>query len=294
MEILVSDVLGNGQRLDGGSMFGNVPRVVWSKWIAPDEQGRIGLACRGMLVEIGEKKILCETGIGAFFEPKMAERFGVQTPQTHVLLESLSKRGISHEDIDYVILSHLHFDHAGGLLPAFSNSAASNSSEPLLFPNAIYVVGEEAFLRSQAPHPRDRASFIPGLNEKLQSSGRLKVLKEGEVLEEFLGTLSFFISNGHTPGQLHTIVHGKKSKIIFAGDLVPGTAWAHLPVTMGYDRYPEKLIDEKKHLYEDILTKEDWVFYTHDTEVVCSQIEKNEKGKFIPHNLQSSLSQKAL
>src|SRR4051812_44570609 len=113
MNVKISSVEGNRQLLDGGAMFGNAPRLVWERWIKPDDRGRIPLACRAMLIELDNKKILCETGIGAFFEPKLAERFGVETPSKHMLLENLKKLNVNPEDIDEVILSHLHFDHAG-------------------------------------------------------------------------------------------------------------------------------------------------------------------------------------
>ncbi|MEM7646978.1 MAG: MBL fold metallo-hydrolase, partial [Pseudomonadota bacterium] len=109
----LSSVEGNRQWLDGGSMFGNAPRAVWEKWTEVDSLGRIPLACRCLLIETDNQKILCEAGIGAFFEPKLAERFGVQNPDRHLLLENLESLGHSPESIDYVILSHLHFDHAG-------------------------------------------------------------------------------------------------------------------------------------------------------------------------------------
>ena len=280
--------MGNSQKLDGGSMFGNVPRALWSRWLEPDDLGRIPLACRALLIEIeknGEtQRVLCETGIGAFFEPKMAERFGVERPDEHVLLQSLSELGLKHEDIDVVILSHLHFDHAGGLLPAHS----SGDTE-LLFSKAKYVVGREAYSRSLDPHERDRASFIPGLSDQLQRSDRLYILEEGQKLDGFEQELSFFTSHGHTPGQLHTVVHGEKNQVVFAGDLVPGVPWLHVPVTMGYDRYPEKLIDEKKQLYNDVLSEKDWIFYTHDHQVACSRVTKNEKGRIIPVEENSNL-----
>jgi glyoxylase-like metal-dependent hydrolase (beta-lactamase superfamily II) len=107
---------GNSQKLDGGSMFGNAPKAMWSRWIAPDELNRIPLACRCLLVkDLDGRNVLFETGIGAFFEPALRERYGV-VESHHVLLDSLAEAGVSHEDIDVVVLSHLHFDHAGGLL----------------------------------------------------------------------------------------------------------------------------------------------------------------------------------
>src|SRR5690348_5131665 len=109
-------IQGNSQKLDGGAMFGNAPTALWSRWIAPDEQNRIPLACRCMLASgLAGKNVLFETGIGAFFEPKLRERYGV-VEDRHVLLESLREVGLSHDDIDVVVLSHLHFDHPGGLL----------------------------------------------------------------------------------------------------------------------------------------------------------------------------------
>ncbi len=150
-------LLGNSQRLDGGAMFGNAPRAVWQKWIAPDADNGIPLACRCLLAEdLDGRTVLFETGIGAFFEPKLRARYGVLEDR-HVLLDSLAAAGFSHEDIDVVVLSHLHFDHAGGLLAAWSEGDAPS----LLFPNATFVVGARHWARAVEPHPRDRASFIP-------------------------------------------------------------------------------------------------------------------------------------
>ena len=107
-------LLGNSQKLDGGAMFGNVPRAMWEHWIEPDADNRIPLACRALLADgLDGRRVLFETGIGAFFEPKLRERFGV-VESRHVLLDSLAEAGLTHEDIDVVVLSHLHFDHAGG------------------------------------------------------------------------------------------------------------------------------------------------------------------------------------
>lgn len=136
-------VLGNSQRLDGGAMFGNAPRAVWQRWITPDAHNRIPLACRALLIEEPDRRILIETGIGAFFEPKLRDRFGV-VESRHVLLDNLAALGLSDADIDVVVLSHLHFDHAGGLLSAWAEGEAPR----LHFPNATFVVGAAAWQRA--------------------------------------------------------------------------------------------------------------------------------------------------
>jgi glyoxylase-like metal-dependent hydrolase (beta-lactamase superfamily II) len=286
MPTKISSVDGNCQWLDGGAMFGNAPRPVWEKWLPPDKLGRIPLACRALLIETDNQRILCETGIGAFFEPKMAERFGVENSNSHMLLENLNRLGLKDSDIDIVILSHLHFDHAGGLLPTFEQISAGNKN--LLFSKARYVVGREAWQRAINPHSRDRASFIPGMTEQLESSGRLLIVEKDKdsLLPK---NLNFFISHGHTPGQMLTVCKGDQSTVIFAGDLIPGLPWVHLPITMGYDRYPELLIDEKAKLYETAVPENWWVFYTHDPNQVASKIRQDEKGRFQPYEAQKDL-----
>src|SRR5450432_3936009 len=232
-----SSILGNSQRLDGGAMFGNAPRALWSRWAPPDEAGRIALACRALLIDDGERRTLFETGIGTFFAPELRERYGVVESE-HVLLASLAELGLSHADIDVVVLSHLHFDHAGGLLAPFRAGAAPE----LLFPRARFVVGRTAFERAEHPHLRDRASYIPELPGLLQTSGRLRLIDADTDVRTVLGDrVRFEETLGHTPGMLHARIAGEQARLFFAADLVPGRAWVHLHITMGYVRYPEHL-----------------------------------------------------
>ncbi|HSN00481.1 MAG TPA: MBL fold metallo-hydrolase [Rudaea sp.] len=268
-------ILGNSQRLDGGAMFGNAPKAMWEKWIAPDADNRIALACRALLADdLDGKTVLFETGIGAFFEPKLRERYGV-VEDRHVLLESLRAAGFEHDDIDVVVLSHLHFDHAGGLLAAWREGAAPE----LLFPKAKFVVGKRAFERAVHPHPRDRASFIAQVPELLQESGRLELVENAHSFA--LGkSVRFSFSDGHTPGLMLAEIVVPSGGIVFCADLIPGRPWVHLPVTMGYDRAPELLIDEKRAFLEDKLARNVRLFFTHDTQCALARVTRDEKGRF--------------
>ena len=272
-----SSILGNSQRLDGGAMFGNAPRALWSRWLAPDEAGRIPLACRALLIDDGARKILFETGIGTFFPPELKDRYGVVESE-HVLLASLAELGATDADIDVVVLSHLHFDHAGGLLAPYRAGAPLE----LLFPKARFVVGREAFARAEQPHLRDRASYIPELPGLLRQSGRLEIVEAQSDLRGVLGAqIELVETNGHTPGMLHARVRGKAATLFFAADLVPGRAWVHLPITMGYDRYPEHLIDEKSGLFSSFAERGEYLFFTHDPSVSAARIEQ-EAGRYKP------------
>lgn len=270
----LSSIEGNRQRLDGGAMFGNAPRAVWERWIRPDERNRIPLACRALLVEDGDRRVLFEAGIGTFFPPKLKDRFGVVEDE-HVLLDSLGLLGLGHEDIDVVVLSHLHFDHAGGLL-----SRWVEGEEPrLLFPNATFVVGDEAWARAMDPHPRDRASFIPSLNQQLADSGRLETVT-GDHSETLGPTVRFHRSHGHTPGLLLAELATADGPLVFAGDLVPARPWVHLPITMGYDRFPELLIDEKEALLADLVDRGGRLFFTHDVDAALAGVARDERGRY--------------
>lgn len=289
-------IRGNSQKLDGGAMFGNAPRAVWEKWAAPDDLNRIELACRALLASpLAGKTVLFETGIGAFFEPRLRERYGVQEPG-HVLIESLREAGFEHEDIDVVVLSHLHFDHAGGLLSPWSEGRAPE----LLFPNATFVVGAAHWQRATHPHPRDRASFIPELPGLLQASGRLEIV-DGMHSKALGESVRFSFSDGHTPGLMLAEIVGPervngqpRGGVVFCADLIPGRSWVHVPITMGYDRNAELLIDEKRSFLEDKLARNVHLFFTHDPQCALAQVARDDKGRFGTVHEQGELKARAL
>jgi glyoxylase-like metal-dependent hydrolase (beta-lactamase superfamily II) len=270
----ISSVLGNSQRLDGGAMFGNAPRPMWEQWIPPDDRNRIPLACRCMLVRDRGRTILFETGLGAFFAPPMRERYGV-VEDRHVLLDELAAQGVAPADVDVVVLSHLHFDHAGGALTAWQEGAAP----ALVFPRAHWVVGAEAWARALAPHARDRASFIPELQGLLEATGRLERV-DGDTSEVLGDGFRFHRSEGHTPGLLLAEVAMPAGPVVFAADLIPGKPWVHVPITMGYDRFPERLIDEKAALLGELAGKHGRLFFTHDPAIAMGTVTRDARGRY--------------
>jgi glyoxylase-like metal-dependent hydrolase (beta-lactamase superfamily II) len=278
-------VEGNRFYLDGGAMFGNCPRSVWEKWCVPDADNRIDLASRALLVrEPSGRQVLCETGIGAFFDPKQRERYGVRENE-HVLLRSLAALEVKPEAIDVVVLSHLHFDHAGGLLSAYQPDEKAR----LVFPNARFIVSRGSWERFVKPHIRDQASFIPELRELLLDSGRLEIVQSSRSFT--LGAAySFSFSDGHTPGMMMTRIESESpGPITVVSDLIPGVAWLHLPITTGYDRFPELLVDEKMRFLEKIAESDERVFYTHDPRIAVSRIAYDDQGRFVARDPQDSI-----
>ncbi len=274
---------GNRQWLDGGSLFGNAPRMLWQQWIEPDEQNRIELACRCLLAEdLNGQNVLFEAGIGVFFEPKLKQRFGVEQ-KDHVLLKSLQARGISDGDVDIVVLSHLHFDHAGGILSAYE------PGEPLrlLFPNAKFLVGDKAWERARKPHPRDRASFIPELPKLLEASGRLELVT-GDRSATLGNAVRFRYSDGHTLGLMLSEIGGDGG-VIYSSDLVAGRPWVHLPISMGIDRYAELVVDEKHALLDDKIARGVRLFFTHDLECAMALPIKDDQGRYTTTDEQATV-----
>lgn len=277
MKRTITSIEGNSQKLDGGAMFGNAPRAMWQRWIAPDEQNRIPLSCRTLLVQEENPKryILIETGVGAFFSPEMKERYGIQE-SNHCLIDNLAYAGVNQEDIDIVLLTHLHFDHAGGLLSEFREGEVPH----LLFPNAKILVGEKQWQRANDPHARDRASYVPEIMNALKNCDRLEIIPEGAQSETLGEGYHLSQSSGHTPGQLVPEVSMPDGPVVFPADVIPGSHWVHLPITMGYDRYPEALIDEKRELLSDLVKRAGRVVFTHDPDVAIGRVVQDERGRF--------------
>ncbi len=271
----LTTLYGNTQKLDGGAMFGNAPRSLWQRWFDADSQNRIHLGCRALLVRESGRNILVEAGIGAFFSPEMKARYGVEEAE-HVLLQRLADLGLSDADIDVVILTHLHFDHAGGLLAAWEDGAAPR----LLFPNATFITSRRQWMRARNPHSRDRASFIPELLDLLEESQRLELIDAGQQTPTLGADWRFHFSDGHTPGQLLPEIPMPAGPVVFGGDLIPGAPWVHLPITMGYDRCAEGLIDEKTILLNDLLARNGRLVFPHDPAIGMGRIIRDDKGRF--------------
>jgi len=261
-------VEGNRQHLDGGAMFGNVPKEMWKKWITPDEKNRIPLACRSLLVQTEDKNILFDVGIGSFFEPKLKERFGI-FEEEHMLLKNLESLGLSEEDIDAIVLSHLHFDHCGGLFPSYGETPR------LLFPKAKIYLGKDHFEHAKNPPLRERASFVPEMIRMLGESPRLHLVN-GEEHKDFKGLVKFSYSHGHTVGLMLSTIQNTT----FVTDLIPGIPWVHLPVVMGYDRFPELTVIEKQSFLEKAVVAKTRLFFTHDPEEPWAQVNRDAKGRF--------------
>ena len=257
-------------RSDAGTLLGPVPYVLWRDWAGdePDEDRRLLQALNCLLIETPAGRVLVETGIGERINDKGR---AMRDYRGDPVVPAMEAAGFDPTTVDVVAMSHLHFDHAGGLLAAWEEGQPPR----LLFPNARFVVGAEHWRRALKPHPRDRASFVPELQPLLEASGRLELV-EGEHSQTLGKSVRFFFSDGHTPGLMLAEVGG----VVFCADLIPGRFWVHLPITMGYDRWPEKLIDEKRVFLEDKLARDVRLFFTHDHDCALARVTRDERGRF--------------
>jgi len=254
--------------LDGGAMFGVVPWVFWSKTNPPDERQRIQLAARCLLIRGEGKTILVDNGNGEKWNDKIKEIYRLDNSH-HELMKSLSAAGVKPEEITDVILTHLHFDHAGG-----STRIVNGVLEPT-FPNAAHYVQKAHWEASQHPTDRDRASFMKDDYMVLHERGMLKFV-DGE--KEIFPGISVLVCNGHTTAQQLPKISDGKNTLLFLCDLVPTTSHIPFPYIMGYDLRPLVTLEEKKKILPQA-AQEGWtLFFEHDPDTVAVRLQKSDKG----------------
>jgi glyoxylase-like metal-dependent hydrolase (beta-lactamase superfamily II) len=254
--------------LDGGAMFGVVPRPLWQKHLNPDERNRITLAVRCLLIVDGERKILVDDGIGMRWDGKHRDMYGIDHRERDLDRE-LSRAGLKRDDITDVVLTHLHFDHAGG---------TTLEGGRLAFPNATYHMQRRHRKWAHQPSEKDKGSFRHEDFEPLEASGRLHLL---EGATELYDGVHLFISEGHTVGLQLVRVETEAGTCVFCGDLVPTTAHLKPAWVAAYDLYPLTVIEEKKQLLAQAL-EEHWVlFFEHDPNVAACTVKDDGSGNVV-------------
>jgi glyoxylase-like metal-dependent hydrolase (beta-lactamase superfamily II) len=254
--------------LDGGAMFGVVPRPLWEKTNPPDALNRITLAARPLLLVGHGKKILVDTGNGTKFKQKHLDIYRLDTSR-HSLENSLRKCGIAMGEITDVILTHLHFDHAGG-----STYRDGGELKPA-FPRATYHVQKAHWEQAINPTEKDRASFMPEDYLPLKDRGMLQFV-EGEY--ELFPHISLVVTNGHTASQQLPKISDGTTTLLYTCDLFPTVAHLHLPYIMAYDLRPLVTLEEKRKTLEAAV-EEGWIlFFEHDPDTVAGRVSRNEKG----------------
>ena len=261
--------LGTGDfRLDGGAMMGSVPKVLWEQTNPADELNRINLALRCLFLDDGENKVLVETGMGDKLKPDFSEMFYVDQPK-HPLKEKLANIGYIMQDITHVILTHLHFDHAGG-----ATAYDGNGSLVPAFPNARYYISNTNWDAGLNPNPRDRASYLTDNYLSLENSGCLNIIPENT---EILSGVSTLVVHGHTFGQQLIKVDSDGKTLVFCADLIPLRSHLKLPWIMGYDLNAILTLDEKTDFLKKAAEQNWWLWFYHDPKTVAVRIKKGKK-----------------
>lgn len=264
-------VLTDGQfRLDGGAMFGVIPKVMWERKMPPDERNRITLSMNCLLIRTGGKTLLVETGAGDKWDAKRTDIFGFSGPPR--LLDQLAARGISLGQVDYVINTHLHFDHCGW------NTRLADGKPVPTFSNAQYVVQKGEMEHAKRPTDRDRASYMGENFLPVEATGQFRLL-EGEA--EIVPGISVVRMPGHTwDMQCVRLASGGKTAFFFA-DLVPTTAHIPFPWIMGYDLYPLTTLENKQE-WIPRAAREEWLcLFAHDPGVQAAYLRERE-GAYHP------------
>jgi glyoxylase-like metal-dependent hydrolase (beta-lactamase superfamily II) len=266
-------------KLDGGAMFGVVPKSIWNKLNPADENNMCSWALRCLLIQDGKRLILVDNGMGNKQDQKFFGHYYLHGDDT--LEKSLAKHGFSKDDITDVILTHLHFDHCGGSIERDGDKLVP------AFKNAVYWSNERHWQWATAPNEREKASFLKENILPIQESGQLQFIQtpstglpETGILGEttFSGSISMRFANGHTDMMMLPQLSYKGKTIVYMADLLPSIAHIPLPYVMGYDMFPLTTLNEKKSFLKEALENEYILFFEHDAMNECCTLQQTEKG----------------
>ncbi|MFP4082606.1 MAG: MBL fold metallo-hydrolase [Candidatus Aminicenantes bacterium] len=265
--------------LDGGAMFGVVPKTLWEKKCGVDQKNRIKLGMNSILVDTKKELILVETGMGAEIDPKFQEFYSVE--RNPGLVPSMQKLGFQPEDIDIVINTHLHFDHCGG------NTRKNKAGELVpSFSKARYIIQNGEWKYALHPSERDEESYLQQNFLPLQKHGALSLVDGNKKITEGIDVL---IGSGHTSSHQCVKVRSSGKTLFFLGDMVPTSAHIGLSYVMSYDLFPLETMENKKKVFEQAI-KENWILsFVHDPYHFFGKVEKiKNKYRFRPVDVNSS------
>lgn len=263
-------------KLDGGAMFGVVPKVIWNKLNPADENNLCNWAMRSLLIEDGNRLILIDNGIGDKQDEKFLGHYYLNGDDT--LDKSLAKHGFSKDDITDVFLTHLHFDHCGG-----SINREGDKLVPA-FKNATFWSNEQHWEWATKPNDREKASFLKENILPIEESGQLKFILPGETQFHQLSSSSFnetinirFVS-GHTESMMLPQINYNGKTIVYMADLLPAAAHIPIPYVMAYDMFPLTTLNEKKSFLTEAVENDYVLFFEHDPKIECCNLQQTEKG----------------
>ncbi len=239
--------------LDGGAMFGVVPKVMWNKLNPADELNRIKLGLNCLLVQTPKKHILVDTGIGGKIKDRFKEIYRVE--REHGLVASLAAVGVTPENVDFVVDTHLHFDHCGG------NTIRRDATYVPTFPNAKYVIQEKEWFAATNPNERTKASYLKEDFEPLEKAGQLMLVAGEHTVVEGVKVMP---TPGHTKGHQSVLIESEGKKAFYCGDLIPTASHVKLPYIMGYDLYPVDILETKRKILEQAVSEHWLLIFEHD------------------------------
>jgi glyoxylase-like metal-dependent hydrolase (beta-lactamase superfamily II) len=254
--------------LDGGAMFGVVPKALWDRLNPADEHNRIKLSLSCLLIKTPRHTVLVDTGIGADLKDRFCDLYRIERDAG--LLRGLGELGVMPDDIDYVINTHLHFDHCGG------NTVKQGDAYIPVFKRAQYVIQEREWYDANHPNERTKASYLEQHFTPIEKAGQL-MLVDGD--HEVVRGITVKCTNGHTRGHQSVLIEANGMKAMYLGDLIPTTSHIKIPYIMGYDLYPLDIIAKKKEIL-DMAARENWLLiFEHDPKVSFGYVSEKEGKK---------------